>query len=97
MDRPFKLNGWWRRGGTTPTSTRGSCQSIRCRRGRCGVPSKIKYLRTLATEVTYLALLLRELRRADIVHVFSASYSSFLLAPLPAMLMARMRSGGLSS
>jgi glycosyltransferase involved in cell wall biosynthesis len=50
---------------------------------------KIKYLRTLATEVTYLALLLRELRRADIVHVFSAAYSSFLLAPLPAMLVAR--------
>jgi glycosyltransferase involved in cell wall biosynthesis len=50
---------------------------------------KIKYLRTLTTEATYLALLARELRRADIVHVFSAAYSSFLLAPLPAMLMAR--------
>jgi glycosyltransferase involved in cell wall biosynthesis len=50
---------------------------------------KVKYLRTLTTEATYLALLLRELRRADVVHVFSASYSSFLLAPLPAMLMAR--------
>jgi glycosyltransferase involved in cell wall biosynthesis len=50
---------------------------------------KIKYVRTLATEATYLARLLRELRRADVVHVFSASYSSFLLAPLPAMLMAR--------
>ena len=50
---------------------------------------KIKYLRTLTTEATYLALLVRELRRADIVHVFSAAYSSFLLAPLPAMLMAR--------
>jgi L-malate glycosyltransferase len=49
----------------------------------------IKYVRTLATEATYLAGLLRELRRADVVHVFSASYTSFLLAPLPAMLMAR--------
>jgi len=49
----------------------------------------VKYLRTLTTEATYLALLVRELRRADVVHVFSASYTSFLLAPLPAMLMAR--------
>jgi glycosyltransferase involved in cell wall biosynthesis len=45
----------------------------------------IKFLRTLATELTYLPLLLRELRRADVVHVFSASYFSFLLAPLPAV------------
>ncbi|HUK35719.1 MAG TPA: glycosyltransferase family 4 protein, partial [Vicinamibacterales bacterium] len=29
------------------------------------------------------------LQRADVVHVFSASYSSFLLAPLPAILAAR--------
>jgi len=49
----------------------------------------IKYVRTLATEATYLAQLPREVRRADVVHVFSASYSSFLLAPLPAMLVAR--------
>jgi L-malate glycosyltransferase len=49
----------------------------------------VKYLRTLATEATYIAGLARELRRADVAHVFSASYTSFLLAPLPAMLMAR--------
>jgi glycosyltransferase involved in cell wall biosynthesis len=49
----------------------------------------VKYLRTLATEATYVAGLARELRRADVAHVFSASYTSFLLAPLPAMLMAR--------
>jgi glycosyltransferase involved in cell wall biosynthesis len=49
----------------------------------------VKYLRTLATETTYVARLVRELRRADVAHVFSASYTSFLLAPLPAMLMAR--------
>jgi glycosyltransferase involved in cell wall biosynthesis len=34
-------------------------------------------------------LLLRELRHADVVHVFSASYTSFLLSPLPAVLVAR--------
>jgi L-malate glycosyltransferase len=48
-----------------------------------------KYLRTIVTELTYLRLLVRELARADVVHVFSASYASFLLAPLPAMLIAR--------
>jgi L-malate glycosyltransferase len=50
----------------------------------------VKYLRTLITELTYIPLLLRELRRADVVHVFSASYSSFLLAPLPAVAVARL-------
>ena len=49
----------------------------------------VKYLRTVVNELVYLPLLVRELARADVVHVFSASYSSFLLAPLPAMLVAR--------
>ena len=51
---------------------------------------RIKYLRTLATQLAYWPLLLRELRRADVVHVFSASYFSFLLAPLPAVLVAKL-------
>ena len=50
----------------------------------------IKYVRTAATQVFYWPLLLRELRRADVVHVFSASYTSFLLAPLPAVLVAKL-------
>jgi len=50
----------------------------------------IKYVRTLITQLWYWPLLFRELRRADVVHVFSASYSSFLLAPLPAILVARL-------
>jgi L-malate glycosyltransferase len=49
----------------------------------------IKYLRTVVNELTYLPLLLEGLARADVVHVFSASYSSFLLAPLPAILIAQ--------
>lgn len=52
--------------------------------------SRIKYLRTIVTEAAYLPLLFQELARADVVHVFSASYSSFLLAPLPAILVARL-------
>jgi glycosyltransferase involved in cell wall biosynthesis len=51
---------------------------------------RVKYVRTLVTQLTYWPLLLRSLRHADIVHVFSASYTSFLLAPLPAVLVARL-------
>ena len=52
--------------------------------------ARIKYVRTVVTQLTYWPLLLRELRRADVVHVFSASYFSFLLAPLPAVLIAKL-------
>jgi glycosyltransferase involved in cell wall biosynthesis len=48
----------------------------------------VKFVRTLVTEATYLPLLMRQIARADVVHVFSASYYSFLLAPLPAILLA---------
>ena len=51
---------------------------------------KVRYVRTLVTQLWYWPLLLRELRKADVVHVFSASYTSFLLAPLPAILVARL-------
>jgi glycosyltransferase involved in cell wall biosynthesis len=50
--------------------------------------TKVKYLRTVATELTYIPHLVREVACADVVHVFSASYTSFLLAPLPAILVA---------
>jgi glycosyltransferase involved in cell wall biosynthesis len=49
-----------------------------------------KGLRTLVTQLTYWPSLLRRLQRADVVHVFSASYFSFLLAPLPAVLVSRL-------
>ena len=52
--------------------------------------AKVKYLRTVATQLVYWPLLVRELRRADVVHVFSASYFSFLLSPLPAVLIAKL-------
>ena len=50
----------------------------------------VKYVRTLVTQLCYWPLLFRELRRADVVHVFSASYASFLLAPLPAVIVSRL-------
>jgi L-malate glycosyltransferase len=50
----------------------------------------VKYLRTVVNELIYIPTLVAQLRRADVVHVFSASYFSFLLAPLPAVLVARL-------
>jgi glycosyltransferase involved in cell wall biosynthesis len=50
---------------------------------------RIPVARTLLNQCMYLAGLSR-LRHADVVHVFSASYWSFLLAPVPAILAARL-------
>ena len=50
----------------------------------------VKYVRTIATQLCYWPMLLYQLRRADVVHVFSASYTSFLLSPLPAILVAKL-------
>src|SRR5512139_765982 len=49
---------------------------------------RVKFARTAATQACYWPQLVREIRRADVVHVFSASYFSFLLAPLPAIAVA---------
>lgn len=51
---------------------------------------RIKYLRTVVNEVVYVGRLLRGLRNADVVHIFSASYFSFVLAPTPALWIARL-------
>ena len=51
---------------------------------------RLKFVRTIVTQLVYWPLLLRELRRADVVHVFSASYFSFVLSPLPAVIVARL-------
>jgi len=48
-------------------------------------------LRTMVREPLYLAALWRGLKNTDIAHIFSASYWSFLVAPVPAWLMARLR------
>lgn len=51
---------------------------------------RVKYVRTVVTSVAYVASLFARLRRTDVVHAFSASYWSFLLAPVPAMLVGRL-------
>ncbi len=50
---------------------------------------KINYLRTFLTETKYIFDLLRKVPRYDVIHIFSASYFSFLLAPTPAVLIAK--------
>jgi glycosyltransferase involved in cell wall biosynthesis len=52
---------------------------------------RVPLLRTALRTPIYLWKLWRGLRDVDVVHIFSASYTSFLLAPLPAWLVARMR------
>lgn len=51
---------------------------------------RIKYVRTLVTSIAYIASLLVRLPRFDVVHVFSASYFSFVLAPTPAILISKL-------
>jgi glycosyltransferase involved in cell wall biosynthesis len=58
--------------------------------GLLGRLQSIKYVRTVLTSVRYLASLLGQLRHYDVIHVFSASYLSFMLAPLPALLVGRL-------
>ena len=52
---------------------------------------RVPFLRTIVREPLYLLALWRGLKDADIAHIFSASYWSFLVAPAPAWLVARLR------
>ena len=58
--------------------------------GLLGKLQKIKYVRTIVTSLRYWAMLLNRVRRYDIIHIFSASYWSFVLAPTPAILVAKL-------
>jgi glycosyltransferase involved in cell wall biosynthesis len=51
---------------------------------------RIKLVRTIAGQLCYWPLLLRELPKADVVHVFSASYFSFVAGTLPPILVAKL-------
>jgi glycosyltransferase involved in cell wall biosynthesis len=51
---------------------------------------KIKYVRTVVTTLYYIALLLWRVRQYDIIHVFSASYYSYSLSVIPALLISRL-------
>jgi glycosyltransferase involved in cell wall biosynthesis len=52
---------------------------------------RVPFLRTLLRTPLYLASLWKAVSDADVVHIFSASYWSFLVAPVPAFVVARLR------
>lgn len=52
---------------------------------------RVPFLRTVLREPLYLLNLWQGLKDADIAHVFSASYWSFVIATAPAWLIARLR------
>jgi L-malate glycosyltransferase len=54
----------------------------------------IPFFRTLVRQPFYAVALWRDLGRAEIAHIFSASYWSFLVAAVPALLLARARRKG---
>lgn len=51
---------------------------------------KIKYVRTLLTWPKYIFDLLANVRHYDVIHIFSASYLSFVISPTPAMIVAKL-------
>lgn len=58
--------------------------------GALSLLQKVKYVRTVVTSLAYFYTLLRDVRKYDVIHAFSASYWSYLLAPFPAMFVARL-------
>jgi glycosyltransferase involved in cell wall biosynthesis len=51
---------------------------------------RMKYIRTLANFVAYNLLLMARVVRADVVHVFTASYYSYLLWTVPAIFFSKL-------
>src|SRR5438128_5525116 len=58
--------------------------------GPLGCLQRIKHVRTVTTTLLYCATLLARVRASDVVHIFSASYFSFLLATTPAILIGKL-------
>lgn len=58
--------------------------------GVLGWLQRIKYLRTVLTTITYCLLLLIRIPGNDIVHIFSASYYSYLFCVAPAILVGKL-------
>lgn len=58
--------------------------------GPLALLQRIKYVRTVVTSVAYFANLIRRVPRYDVIHAFSASYLSYLIAPVPAMLVGKL-------
>lgn len=50
----------------------------------------VKYVRTVVTSLAYVVSLFMSVRKYEVIHIFSASYFSFLLAPTPALLIGKL-------
>ena len=50
----------------------------------------VKYVRTVVTSIAYITSLFARVRKYDVIHIFSASYFSFVLAPTPALLIGKL-------
>lgn len=51
---------------------------------------KIKYVRTVFTQLYYIMLLLWRVRKYDIIHIFCASYYSYSMSTIPALLISSL-------
>ena len=51
---------------------------------------KVKYVRTALTTIRYVTDLFLKIPKYDVIHIFSASFFSFLLAPTPAVLVSKL-------
>ncbi|HEX3683624.1 MAG TPA: glycosyltransferase family 4 protein [Bryobacteraceae bacterium] len=51
---------------------------------------KIKYVRTLVTSALYAIRLVANIAKYDILHIFTPGYFAFMLAPTPAILLAKV-------
>ncbi len=50
----------------------------------------IKYVRSIRTTFLYWMTLLARVRKFDVIHIYSASYLSFVISPTPALLVAKL-------
>ncbi len=58
--------------------------------GPFAILERIRYVRTVSRTACFCVLLVRRAFRCDIIHVFCASFFSFLWAPVPAILVAKI-------
>ncbi|MHA2052902.1 MAG: glycosyltransferase family 4 protein [Candidatus Hodarchaeales archaeon] len=57
--------------------------------GIWGFCQRYKYMRTIVTSAAYIKNLIKKIPEYDVLHIFSASYFSFLIAPTPAVLIGK--------
>jgi glycosyltransferase involved in cell wall biosynthesis len=50
----------------------------------------IKFVRTVVTWLVYVSIMLRRTRHYDILHVFTAAYTSYMLWTIPALAVAKL-------